>query len=314
MSSINFRTNKRGAHAAKTQFNRMPMWKCMISLVLAFTLAVSLGTNWAYAAEFLPKLAEPTQVTLNQTDKDKTLQATEVDGAESYVWQAQLLKGGYANIESSHEATLQLDAGLIDNENFLTADNKVMLRSFAVDANGEWFNEEAYVVSYNRNAEVAGKKAAQPLESAVASQNIEYGEPLVAEAAANTDASSEAATEAEANAEVPSNAEFKLTLTFENEAGTQLALPVVNYFDTTKPFKWQIQLKEYLGKPISATPSVDGLVEAEVEPDNYLLTISLCEKPIFANEVTVKVVSGSATAKYIVAYMLQTLDEDWPTD
>lgn len=186
-----------------------------------------------------------------------------------------------------------------------------MLRSFAVDENGEWFNREDYVVNYNRNAQAAGQAANTALGSAVESQEITYLD-APAEAA---EAEATEADAAEADADEPANAHnCTLTLNFVNEDGTQLALPVTNVFDTDKAFKWEIQLKEYLGTPQSATPTPTGLVEAKVDPDNYKLTITRLDKYTHFDAVTIKVVSGQATASYTVWSQLQKLDGDWPPD
>ena len=144
MRSSNYRFNKKGAHAGKMSWQRMPLSKCVISIVLTITLVLGFGTNLSYAAEFLPE--GPQTVTMSNAEtKTLVAPASNYDQA-NYTWEMFSNElGDFAQISGETGSTLKVDPGYFGEEA-----TSVQIKCTVSDANSSASTSQVYNVNLIR--------------------------------------------------------------------------------------------------------------------------------------------------------------------
>lgn len=285
MRSSNFRNHKKGAHAGTTAWQRMPLSKCVISIVLTITLVLGFGTNLSYAAEFLPEGPQTVSMTNSET-KTLVAPANNFDQA-NYTWEMYSAElGDFAQIAGETASTLVVDPGYFGDEA-----TSVQIKCIASDANSEATVEQVYNVSLTREtANAAGEAAAATAdEEGATTTDITYGDPEASEP----------------------NADYAVTINYKNMDGTTVLATAtsVNFTEST-PFSWKLQVKNFLGTPkqYSIDPATGSGITVDLT-DGILIK----SESGITGAVGVTVNFDIATANYTVDCYDQNTNGSYPS-
>lgn len=284
MRSSNYRINKKGAHAGKMSWQRMPLSKCVISIVLTITLVLGFGTNLSYAAEFLPEGPQTVTMT-NAETKTLVAPASNYDQA-NYTWEMFSNElGDFAQISGETGSTLKVDPGYFGEEA-----TSVQIKCTVSDANSNASTSQVYNVNLIReNANLSDSLAAATgNEEGATTSDLVLGD------------------------ENEANAEQTVTVNYvDKTSGTPLASPTKGQFD--KAFKWDLQVKNFLGKPVEissdSTEVQTNIVETEKD---VAWKISLSAAAALTKDAAITVKFDKSIANYQIWCIDQKPDGAYP--
>lgn len=279
------KTNLRGGSHAKSNWQRMPLSKCIISLVLTVTLVFGIGPKLSYAADVLPD--GPQTVTMTNAETKTLVAPSNSFDQATYAWEMFSTElNDFALISGETGSTLKVDPGYFGEDS-----TSVQIRCTVSDENSEATTSQIYNVNLTRenNSVDEALAAATANEEGATTSDLILGD------------------ENETNAEqtVTVNYVDKLSVT------TALATPTVGKF--TAAFKWDLQVKNFLGKPVEVSSDSTEVQTKIVETEkDKAWKVSISAASALTKNANITVKFDKSSANYQIWCFDQKPDGTYP--